>query len=188
MRWPLGILDKIKTGNWKQRMTLEELFAAIVTWRVPLLFLMLSAPWVTYFICYAIPGQREEPAVLSVNLSLSMLSLLLWLGYFLYAVDTRGWQGVVSQADVLLLLLPPYYFGTSLWVSRRRLPLEQVPAARFLKGLAFLSGGLFATFWLLGRIRIIFFAYLPFPIFFGILLTCLAVAYLGYRYLFDGES
>ncbi|MEO0946991.1 MAG: hypothetical protein AAFY11_02375 [Cyanobacteria bacterium J06641_5] len=169
-------------------MTFEGLFAAIVTWRVPLLLLMLGAPWLTYFICHAIPGQREEPAVLSVNLSLSMLSLLLWLGYLLYTLDLGGWQRVVGQADVLLLLLPPYYFGTSLWVSRRRLPLEQVPAAKFLKGIAFLSGGLFAAFWLLGRIRIIFFSYLPFHMFLGILFACLALAYLGYRYLFEGDS
>jgi hypothetical protein len=168
-------------------MTLEELFAAIVAWRVPLLLLMLSAPWATYLVCYAIPGQREEPIVLSMNLSLSMLSLLLWLGYLLYTVHSSGWQGVVVQADLPLLLLPPYYFAVSLWVSRRRLPLEQVPAARFLKGLAFLSVGLFATFWLLDRIRIIFFAYLPLPIFFGVLLICLALAYLGYRYLFQGK-
>lgn len=168
-------------------MTLEELFGAIVAWRVPLLLLMLSAPWVTYLICYAIPGQREEPVVLSINLSLSILSFLLWLGYLLYTVNSIGWQGVVLQADVLLLLLPPYYFGISLWVSRRRLPLEKVPVARFLKGLAFLSGGLFATFWLLDRIRIIFFAYLPLPLFLGVLLTCLTLAYLGYRYLFKGN-
>jgi len=29
-------------------MTLEKLFVAIVAWRVPLLLLMLSAPWATY--------------------------------------------------------------------------------------------------------------------------------------------
>ncbi|MEO1132363.1 MAG: hypothetical protein AAFX40_06600 [Cyanobacteria bacterium J06639_1] len=166
-------------------MTLEELFAGILAWRVPLLLIMLSAPWVTYFICYVIPGQREEPTVLSINLSLSMLSFLLWLGYLLYAVDVKGWQGIVVQADILLLLLPPYYFGISLWISRRRLPLEQIPAARFLKGLAFLSGGLFATFWLLDRIRIIFFSYVPLPVSIGVLLSCLTFAYLGYRYLFS---
>ncbi|MDR9403010.1 MAG: hypothetical protein RI580_06165 [Halothece sp. Uz-M2-17] len=168
-------------------MTLEELFAAIVAWRVPLLLLMLSAPWATYWVCYAIPGKREEPLVLSINLSLSTLSFLLWLGYLFYTVHSSGWQRVIIQADLLLLLLPPYYFAISLWVSRRRLPLEQVPAARFVKGLAFLSGGLFATFWLLDRIHIIFFSYLPLPIFFGVLLICLTLAYLGYRYLFQGK-
>ena len=168
-------------------MTLEELFTTIVAWRVPLLLLMLSAPWATYLVCYVIPGQQEEPIVLSINLSLSVLSVLLWLGYLLYTVNVKGWQGVVTESDILLLLLPPYYFTVSLWISRRRLPLEELPAGRFLKGLAFLSGGLFATFWLLDRIRIIFFAYLPLSIFLGVLLTCLALAYLGYRYWFKGK-
>lgn len=169
-------------------MTLADLFEAIAAWRVPLVLLMLSAPWLTYFICRAIPGQREEPAVLSVNLGLAMLSLLLWLGYLLYANYAGGWERVVGQADVFLLLLPPYYFGASWWVARRRLPLERVPAARLLGGLAYLSGGLLACFWLLGRLRIIVFSFLPFPILVGIVIGCLAIAYYGWRALFGPED
>lgn len=168
-------------------MTLEGLFVAIAELRVPIGLLLLCAPWVTYGICYAIPGQREEPAVLSVNLALAMLSFLLWLGYLLYAVATGGWQQVVRQADLVLLLLPPYYFAVSLWLTRRRLPLEFVPAARWLRGLAYLSGGLFAFFWILGRVRIVLLSFVPFPVLVAIVLVCLAIAYLGFRYLSGRE-
>ncbi|ERN41151.1 hypothetical protein KR51_00022790 [Rubidibacter lacunae KORDI 51-2] len=170
-------------------MTIEQLFAAIAFWRVPLVLLMLAAPWITYLICHTIPGQSEEPAVLSVNLGLSMLSSILWLGYLLYAVNIGGgWQQVVRKDDVGLLLLPPYCFLTSLWIARRRLPLELVPATRMLRGLALISVGLFALFWLLGRIRIFIFYYVPFPVFLGIVLFLVATIYLGFSYLNGRKS
>ena len=111
-------------------MTLQELFLFFLEHRAIIVGLMLAAPWLSWLICVAIPGQQEEPLVLNLNLGLALLSLLGEVGYLLYATNLGGWSRVVSEADLLLLLAPLYYVGVSLWVSRQRLPLSQLPAFR----------------------------------------------------------
>ena len=109
-------------------MTLEGLFQMIVQYREEISFSMLIAPWLTYVICFLIPGKLEEPFVLSVNLTLATISMLMLTGYLAYATNTGGWEQVVKQADIFLPILPPYYSIVSLWISRQRLPLNQIPA------------------------------------------------------------
>jgi hypothetical protein len=165
-------------------MTLESLFLVIHQYRVPLILLVLSAPWITYLICYCIPGQKEEPFVLSINLGFAVFSLLLLAGYLAYATNTGGWALVVKQADILLLFLPLYYLIASLWISYQRLPLQQIPAFRTLQGMAMLAGVYVVTSWLASRIHIIFFSYIPFNFFLVLLALLLAIAYAGYRRIF----
>jgi hypothetical protein len=166
-------------------MTLEGLFLAIATYKVPIILGILAAPWLTYLICYFIPGQREEPFVLSINLGLAVLSLLMLSGYLAYATNTGGWQQVVTQADLFLLFLPPYYLIASLWISRQRLPLQLIPAFRTLQGLAMMAGMFLALSWLFSRIHLIFFSYLPLTAFLWLLAILLGIGYAGYRKLVD---
>ncbi len=162
-------------------MTLDTLFT---TYRIPIILWMLVTPWVTYLICYFIPGKREEPVMLSANLWLSVLSMLTLAGYLAYVTNTGGWEQLVHQADFLLLLLPPYHLITSLWLSRQRLPLEMIPAFRTLQGLA-MMGAIYLVFsWMASRIYIVFFSYMPFSSFLFILAVLLGVGYLGYRKVF----
>ena len=162
-------------------MTLEALFGQIAAYRSEILVVVAIAPWLTGLICLLVPGQEEEPFLLSTNLWLAMLSVGLWLGYLAYTLATGGWVLVVRQADVLLLLAPIYYLGASVWVASRRLPLASVPAFRSLQGLAAIAVALLAMSWILGRIRILLFSYLPFSWLLWFLVLLGVLGYWGYR-------
>jgi hypothetical protein len=165
-------------------MSLETLFTE---YRLPIIFLMLATPWLTYLICYSIPGKREEPILLSANLWLSVLGLLTLTGYLAYATHTKGWEMIVKQADVFLLFLPPYHIITSLWLSKQRLPLVEIPAFRSLQGLVAMAGVYLVLAWIASatRIYIIVFSFIPFHIFLGLLALLVGIGYLGYRRTFE---
>lgn len=165
-------------------MTLETLYMAIAAHPMPIVLVMLASPALTYLLCYFIPGRQEEPWLLSFNLGLSVISLLLLTGYLAYATNTGGWKQVIQQANVLLLLLPLLHLMLSLWLAKHRLPLEDIPAFRTLQGLAMMAGVYLVLSWLASRIYIIFFAFIPFHTFLGILAVLLAIAYLGFRRAF----
>jgi hypothetical protein len=161
-------------------MTLQELYLFFLEHRAIIVGLMLAAPWLSWLICIAIPGQQEEPLVLNLNLGLALVSLLGELGYLLYATNTGGWTRVVREADLLLLLAPLYYVGVSLWVSSQRLPLSQLPAFRVIQGLGMIAAAYLLLSWILSKIRLIFFSYLPLGFFLLLLVTLVGLAYLGY--------
>ncbi len=162
-------------------MTLETLFLQIVDYRDIIVFSLLLAPWLTWLICFLIPGYWKEPYILSLNLWFALITMLFWVGYLAYATNTGGWSLVVKQADFLLLFTPPYYLLTSLWISKQRIPLDFIPAYRTLEGFIFLAGAFLVLSWMLSRIRIIFFSSIPFSIFLVILGVILTLGYLGYR-------
>ncbi len=165
-------------------MTFEALFTNIAAYHIPIIFILFSSPWITYLACFIIPGKKEEPYLLSINLGLSMLSMLLLSGYLSYVTNTDGWQKVVQQANVLLLFLPPYHLITSLWLSRQRIPLQTIPAFRTLQGLTLLGGVFLILSWIAAKIRLVLFSYLPFSSFLILLAVLLGLAYVGYRKLF----
>ncbi len=166
-------------------MSLETLYSEILAYRIPIILLVVGSPWVTYLLCFVIPQQREEPLLLSLNLALSTLSILMLVGYLAYATNTGGWAKVVSQADIVLLILPVYHLVVSLWLSRLRLPLQFIPAFRTMQGLLLLGGAFLALSWVLSRIRIVLFSYLPFGTFLGLMALLLVLGYAGYRKLID---
>ncbi|NES21695.1 MAG: hypothetical protein F6K41_22890 [Symploca sp. SIO3E6] len=112
-------------------MTLQSLFLWFTEHRNELVLTFLIAPWLAWSICVAVPGKKEEPYVLSINMSLALLSLLLWIGYLAYANSTGGWSKIVKEADFLLLLVPPYYVGASIWLTRTRLALCEYSTLHF---------------------------------------------------------
>ena len=166
-------------------MSLEGLYTEILIYRVPIVLLLFGSPWITYLSCFLIPGKKEEPFLLSLNLALTTLSVVMLVGYLAYATNTGGWPKVVRQADVLLLILPIYHAGVSLYLSRLRLPLKVIPAFRTMQGLVMISGVLLALSWVLERVRIVLFSYLPFGTFLGLIAMLLFVGYAGYRKLID---
>ena len=161
-------------------MTLQSLFTLVVEYKPAVLLLLFFAPWVALALCMVIPGRQEEPFILSFNLGMACLSLLMAVGYLLYATNTGGWARVVQEADILLVLAPCYYVGVSLWVTRQRLPLEQVPAFRAMQGLALIGAGYLALAWFLSKIRFLIFSYVPFPVLVVLFLGLLGVVYVGY--------
>ncbi len=169
-------------------MSLEALFIWIAVHRVQVLGAFLLAPWLTGCLCQAIPGRREEAFLLSINLWLAVSSLLLAVGYLTYASNTGGWSLVVKQADVLLLLAPPYYVIASLWMSRQRMSLSEIPAFKTLQGLMVMGAVYFAIAALFSRMRIYFFSYLPFSSFLWLLAALLGIGYWGYLRFVESVS
>jgi|GEM_PF-767827 len=161
-------------------MTLQSLFLWFTEHRNELVLTFLIAPWLAWSICLAVPGKKEEPYVLSVNMSLALLSLLLWIGYLAYANSTGGWSKIVREADFLLLLVPPYYVGTSIWLTRTRLTLSRIYAFRLLQGLAVLAIIYLVLGWFASKIRFFFFSYIPSWIFLIALLAFLGLGYWGF--------
>ncbi|NEQ52189.1 MAG: hypothetical protein F6K11_18955, partial [Leptolyngbya sp. SIO3F4] len=98
----------------------------------------------------------------------------------MYATNAGGWTRVIQEADILLMLAPCYYVGVSLWVTKQRLPLEQVPAFRAVQGLALIGVGYLGVAWFLSKIRFMIFSYVPFHVLVALLLGLLGVMYFGY--------
>ncbi len=119
---------------------------------------------------------------------LALVSVLTEVGYLLYATNTGGWSQVVSEADLLLLLAPLYYVVVSLWISRQRLPLSQLPAFRVLQGLGMIAAAFWLLAWIMSKIRLVFFSYLPFGFFLLLLASLASLAYLGYLRLRGHET
>ena len=166
-------------------MSLGDLYSEILAYRVPIMLLLFGSPWMIYLSCFLIPGKREEPLLLSLNLGLSTLSILILAGYLAFAANTGGWEKIVNQTDILLLILPVYHLLVSLWLSQLRLPLRRIPAFRTMQGLVMIGGAFFALSWVLSKIRIVLFSYLPFGTFLGVIALLLMVGYAGYRKLRD---
>ena len=162
-------------------MTFTTLFEQ---YRIPIILLMLVSPWLAWGTCCLIPGKREEPFVLSLNLALSVTGILCLIGYLAYASNTGGWQKFAQQADVFLLLSVPYHFAVSIWLSKTRLPLERIPSYRFMQGLVMMGGVYLVLSWLARRIYIVFFSYIPFQYFLVFLAALVIVAYVGYEKVF----
>ncbi len=161
-------------------MTLQALFTWFVNYKSVILLLLFFAPWLALGLCVAIPGRREEPFILSFNLGMAFFSLLLAIGYLMYATSSGGWVKVIQEADILLMLAPCYYVGVSLWVTKQRLPLEQVSAFRAIQSLALIGVGYLGIAWFLSKIRFLIFSYVPFQFLVILLLGLLGVMYFGY--------
>lgn len=161
-------------------MTLETLFISFVEYRSAVLLILFLAPWLALGLCVAIPGKREEPFILSFNLGMAFVSLLLSIGYLMYASSTGGWSRVIQEADILLMLAPCYYAGVSLWVTQQRLPLAQVPMFRAVQSLALIGTGYLGVAWFLSKIRFLVFSYVPFQFLVMLFLGLLGLIYFGY--------
>ncbi|ESA33952.1 hypothetical protein N836_19325 [Leptolyngbya sp. Heron Island J] len=98
----------------------------------------------------------------------------------MYATSSGGWARVIQEADILLMLAPCYYVGVSLWVTKQRLPLEQVSTFRAIQSLALIGVGYLGIAWFLSKIRFLIFSYVPFQFLVILLLGLLGVMYFGY--------
>ncbi|TYQ26422.1 MULTISPECIES: hypothetical protein [unclassified Pseudanabaena] len=165
-------------------MTIESI---LTTYKIPVLLLIFLSPWIAYYICLVVPGTKEEPYVLSVNLSLSALVSIVFAGYIAYASNTGGWGKIGKEADILLLASAPYHVISSIVLAKKRMPLSQIPAFKLIQGLVLMSLVFMFISWLSSRIHLYFFSYLPFSYFLMILAVALLLGYVGYTKVF-GED
>lgn len=164
-------------------MTLQSLYYELLAYKTPILIAILVMPWLAYGVCKLIPGRKEEPYVLSVNLALSLILLVLLLIYLIYAFSGRGFAQLVEEADLLLLIMPIYHVLVSLWLSKKCIPLEDIPASHWMKGLGMIAVAFAALMWIASKIRILFFSFLPFSTFLYIVGGILLFGLLGIKYL-----
>lgn len=165
-------------------MTIESL---LTLYKLPVLLLMILTPWIAYYICVLIPGTKEEPFVLSVNLSLAAFAAMVFAGYIAYASNTGGWGKIGKEADILLLLSAPYHVICSIILAKKRLPLNRIPAFKFIQGLMLMSLVFIFFSWISNRIHFYFFSYIPFNVFLMVLGVVLLIGYIGYTKVF-GED
>ncbi len=169
-------------------MTLQSLYTFIDEYKSVVLLALLFLPWLSLGICMAVPGDREEPAVLNFNLSMAFISLLMSLGYIWYATSTQDWNQVMLETDLLLLGAPFYYVGISLWITKQRVPLASMAVYRAVQGLALIGAGYLGLSWIMSKMRILVFSYLPFPILLMLILALVGLVYLGYLKIMDAEG
>jgi len=165
-------------------MTIESL---LTLYKLPVLLLIILTPWIAYYICILIPGTKEEPFVLSVNLSLSAFAAMVFAGYIAYASNTGGWGKIGKEADILLLLSAPYHVICSIILAKKRFPLNKIPAFKFIQGLMLMSLVFIFFSWISNRIHFYFFSYIPFNVFLMVLGVVLLIGYIGYTKVF-GED
>lgn len=164
-------------------MTIESVFIKIVEYKLPILIGILLAPWVTYLLSVLIPGRKEEPFLFSVNLWLAIISIILFVGYISYMKNfAGGWAEIVKNTDIYLLIAPPYYIFFSIWLSKKRLPLDKIPAYRSIQGLLIVAVAYLIISWFAGLLHnIVFFSFIPFKYFLILLAVALVIGYFGYR-------
>jgi hypothetical protein len=165
-------------------MTIESL---LTLYKTPILLLVFLSPWLAYYICIFVPGTKEEPYVLSVNLSISAFVAIVFAGYIAYASNTGVWGKLGKEADILLLLSAPYHVICSIILAKKRMPLSRIPAFKFIQGLMLMSMVFMFLSWISSRIHLYFFSYLPFNSFLIILAIVLLIGYVGYTKVF-GED
>ena len=168
-------------------MTFQDFFSILATHKILVLLVLLSAPWFALGICMALPGKRLEFFVLNFNLGMAFLTLILVLGYVLYATSQGGWTQVVEEADMLLLLAPFYYAGVSLWMTRQRVSLNDLPIVRIVQGIALITASYLLLSWILRKARIIIFAYVSSQFLVLILLGIVGLGYFGYKRLMGSD-
>ena len=142
-------------------MTVVDFFHSMVAYSLPILIFLAAAPWIAWGLCVIIPGRREESFLLSGNMTLAVIAILVWAAYLVFAVGSGGWVRVVNEADIFLLITPPYYIIASILLSRRRMDLDEIPAYRTLQSIGVLVAVYVVVAWFADRVRIIFFSYIP---------------------------
>ncbi|MGA1410345.1 MAG: hypothetical protein ACO37W_11505 [Prochlorotrichaceae cyanobacterium] len=169
-------------------MTVQDFFSFLNVHRTLVVILLLCAPWLALGLTIAIPDHKVQPFILNFNLGMAFLSVFLVLGYVLYATNQGGWRKVITEADMLLLLAPFYYAGFSLWITRQRVSLGDLPVFRTIQGIALITASYLGASWLLRKARIIILAYVSTPFLMLICLGFIGLAYLGYLLLTEDRS
>lgn len=169
-------------------MTFANIFRILVEYRSIVLLGILAAPWLAWFLCRLFPGKRAEKLILNLNLGLAFFGFGLSLAYLLFAKSNGGWARVTREADILLCLSPLYYVGVSLWLTRQRVSLGELSAIRVAQGLGMIGTAYVFLSWIAGKISIILFSYIPFPLLLLFALAMIGLAYWGFLRVFGLES
>ena len=90
-------------------------------------------------------------------------------------------RGDVMQTDIYIQILPVVIMLLTIFVIRRNVDLSILPGFDKISGLWFMLFATMFLMWLLEKIRIVVFSYLPFQYLIGIFAILFALIYLGWK-------
>lgn len=169
-------------------MTLESLYLYLQSNSAGIVVSLLFLPWIAWGGCKLIPGKREEPLILNVNLSMAIVSFLMAVGYLWHATHTRSLNQIIAKTDILLLTAPFYYLFLSLWLTQQRIPLSELRSYRIAQGFAFIGAGYLGISFLMSKFRLLVFSYMPFHYLVLLVFGLLGLLYLGYQRLIGQDK
>jgi len=163
-------------------MTLQQLFQRIGENPNFLLFYFLIIPIAA--VIAGVLGKGEGHLSPWKYLYATLIYLVCVPGIFAVTLNVYFFlfeRGDVMQTDIYIQILPVVIMLLTIFVIRRNVDLSILPGFYKISGLWFM---LFATkflMWLLEKIRIVVFSYLPFQYLIGIFTILFALIYLGWK-------
>ncbi|WP_064196849.1 MULTISPECIES: hypothetical protein [Emticicia] len=163
-------------------MTLRELFQQIGENPNFLLFYFLIIP--SSAAIAGILGKDEDHLSPWKYLYATLIYLVSIPGIFAVALNAYFFlfqRGDVMQTDVYLQILPIIVMVLTIFLIRRNVDLSLVPGFDKISGLWFMLFTTMLLMWLLEKIHIVVFSYLPFQYLLVVFAVLFALIYLGWR-------
>jgi hypothetical protein len=90
-------------------------------------------------------------------------------------------KGDIMQTDVYMQILPIVMMLVTIFIIRRNVDLTLIPGFDKITGLWFMLFATMFLMWLLEKIHIVVFSYLPFQYLLGIFVVLFVLIYIGWR-------
>ena len=164
------------------KMTLRELFQHIGENPNFILFYFLIIP--VSAVAAGVLGKGEGHLSPWKYLYATLIYLVSVPGIFAVALNAYFFlfqRGDVMQTDVYLQILPIIVMVVTIFLIRRNVDLSLIPGFDKISGLWFMLFATMFLMWLLEKIHIVVFSYLPFQYLLGIFVILFALIYLGWQ-------
>ena len=163
-------------------MTLQQLFQRIGENPNFLLFYFLIIPIAA--VIAGVLGKGEGHLSPWKYLYATLIYLVCVPGIFAVTLNVYFFlfeRGDVMQTDIYIQILPVVIMLLTIFVIRRNVDLSILPGFDKISGLWFMLFATMFLMWLLEKIRIVVFSYLPFQYLIGIFTILFALIYLGWK-------
>nr|WP_299416356.1 hypothetical protein [uncultured Emticicia sp.] len=163
-------------------MTLQQLFQRIGENPNFLLFYFLIIPIAA--VIAGVLGKGEGHLSPWKYLYATLIYLVCVPGIFAVTLNVYFFlfeRGDLMQTDIYIQILPVVIMLLTIFVIRRNVDLSILPGFDKISGLWFMLFATMLLMWLLEKIRIVVFSYLPFQYLIGIFAILFALIYLGWK-------
>lgn len=163
-------------------MTLQQLFQRIGENPNFLLFYFLIIPIAA--VIAGVLGKGEGHLSPWKYLYATLIYLVCVPGIFAVTLNVYFFlfeRGDIMQTDIFIQILPVVIMLLTIFVIRRNVDLSILPGFDKISGLWFMLFATMLLMWLLEKIRIVVFSYLPFQYLIGIFAILFALIYLGWK-------
>jgi hypothetical protein len=163
-------------------MTLQQLFQRIGENPNFLLFYFLIIPIAA--VIAGVLGKGEGHLSPWKYLYATLIYLVCVPGIFAVTLNVYFFlfeRGDLMQTDIYIQILPVVIMLLTIFVIRRNVDLSILPGFDKISGLWFMLFATMFLMWLLEKIRIVVFSYLPFQYLIGIFAILFALIYLGWK-------